>query len=117
MDKLSIQDLAVTMLIGAYDWEQTTPQTLYIDLTFCTDASKIAKTDHLSDAIDYDKMAKTIQDFSLKHHFQLIETYADRLAQFLLSSFQLTWISLTLNKPDALTHAKNVKISVERFNK
>lgn len=106
--------LPLTTLIGAYDWEQTTPQTLYCDLVFGTDAIKIAKTDQLELAIDYATVVESIQHFVKNHHFQLIETLAEKLASHILAHFPTNWLQLTLHKPSALKQANDVMISIER---
>lgn len=114
MDTLSIVGIPLTTLIGVFDWEQITPQTLYCDLTFETDAAAIAKTDEIGLAINYATMTESIQHFVENHHFQLIETLADRLAAHLLTHFPTHWLRLTLHKPSALKQASDVMISIER---
>jgi dihydroneopterin aldolase len=114
MDKLSIIGLSFKTLIGTYEWEQTTPQTLYADITFQTDAHNIAQSDDLTTAINYEAMAHAVQQFAEQYHFQLIETFAQRLASYLLNQFPIATIQLTVHKPTALPDAKDVMISIER---
>jgi len=114
MDKLSITGLKFTTLIGTLDWEQHVPQTLHCDVAFQTDAATIAKSDDLNEAIDYEKMANLVQTFVENHHFQLIETLAEKLAQHVLLECDTKWVQITLHKPGALKQAKDVIITLER---
>lgn len=114
MDKLVIDHIKISTLIGAHPWEQQCPQTLYVDLIFETDAQYIARTDNLEKAIDYDKVVKQVLAFAKNNHFQLIETFADKLASELLAHFPIGWVQITLHKPGALQDAKSVAIQIAR---
>lgn len=114
IDTLSIIGIPLTTLIGVFDWEQTTAQTLYCDLTFETDTATIAKTDQIEEAINYATMTESIQHFAENHHFQLIETLANKLAAHLLTHFPTHWLRLTLHKPSALKQVSDVMVSIER---
>jgi dihydroneopterin aldolase len=114
MDKIEISDIKLNTLIGIYDWEQQTPQALLLDIALQTDAKKIAEADNIAHAIDYDKLVQHIFNFVETHHFQLIETLAEHIAQEILSHFPTPWVQLTLHKPGALTQAKDVAITIER---
>ncbi len=46
--------------------------------------------------------------------FQLIETLAHRLALLLLAEFPLAWVRVTLSKPGAIRHSRDVGVSIER---
>ncbi len=46
--------------------------------------------------------------------FQLIETLAHNLAMLLLEEFSLEWIRLSLNKPGAIRHSRDIGVSIER---
>lgn len=114
MDKLFINQLKVTTLIGVHAWEQLTPQNLLLDIAFEIDAKQVAQNDNFQEAIDYDQIIKHVLEFAEKNHFQLIETFVERLAQALLHHFPLPWIQLTLHKPGAVLQAKDVAITIER---
>lgn len=114
MDKLSIAGLKLTTLIGTLDWEQQTPQVLHCDLAFQTNAAQIARTDQITEAIDYNAITQAVQNFVEQNHFQLIETLADKLAHHILGHFPTDWVQVTLHKPGALKQAKDVIISLER---
>lgn len=114
MDKLFINQLKVTTLIGVHAWEQLSMQNLLLDIVIQIDAQQVAQADDIQQALDYDQVVKYILTFAQQNHFQLIETFAERLTQALLEHFSLPWIELTLRKPGALLQAKEVAITIER---
>jgi 7,8-dihydroneopterin aldolase/epimerase/oxygenase len=114
MDILSIEKLKVETTIGVLDWERQIKQTLYFDLQWSTDAAKLAETDAISDALDYSLISSALQKFVEESTFFLIETLAEKAAEFLFSNFHIDWLKIKLTKPGAINHAQNVSVSIER---
>lgn len=106
MDMLVIEQIKLTTLVGVHPWEQTQPQALYLDLKLQVDAHAIAKTDCLKHTIDYDSVLSHIHTFVQRHHFQLIETLAEKLANEILVCFPTPLVQLHLYKPRACKDAK-----------
>ena len=114
MDKLTLTEINLSTKIGIHAWEQQAIQVLKVDLELMIDAHLIAKTDAINAALDYDKIIDYLQTFAHEHHFQLLETFADKLAGGLLAQFNTPSLRLTVHKPAALLGAKDVSICVER---
>lgn len=113
-DRLFLEGLEVFALIGVHPFERRTPRPLRIDLEFPCDAAAAARSDRVEDAIDYDRIAAAVRDFSARHAFCLIETFAEHLAAHLLHSAGLDWIRIRLRKPGAVAGAAAVGIEIER---
>lgn len=115
MDILSIEHLKIETTIGVLDWERQIKQMLCFDLQWVIDAAKVAKTDNIADAgDDYAAVSKALQTFVEEHHFFLIETLAEKLAEFLLSAFTFGGLKLKVSKPGAISNAQNVAVTIER---
>ena len=114
MDKIFLNDLKIDTIIGIYDWERETLQTLTFDLEIDWDIRKAAASDHINDTLDYGSIAKTIVTFVENSNYQLIETLAEDVCTLLLQDFAIPKIKLTLSKPVAL-HGQNIaRIVIER---
>jgi dihydroneopterin aldolase len=98
-DTVSIRDLSVAAVIGAYDWERDVEQTLVFNVDMATDVAKAAATDQLADAVNYAAVAETIGAVVRDGRFQLIETAAERVAERLLADFGLSWLRVEVIKP------------------
>ena len=114
MDKIFLNDLHIDTIIGIYDWERETLQTLSFDLEMDWDIRKAAKSDDITDTLDYGAVATTIVKFVEASSYQLIETLAEDLAALLLNSFPIPKIKLTLSKPVALHGQNTARIVIER---
>ncbi|MFP6851466.1 MAG: dihydroneopterin aldolase [Pseudomonas sp.] len=115
MDIVFIEGLEVDTVIGAYDWERTIRQCLRLDLYLGWDNRPAAAADELDKALDYARVSQRIQAFASEAQFILVETFAERLAQLLMSEFQIPWVRLKLTKPGAVPAASGgVGVEIER---
>jgi len=117
MDKIFLNDLKVDTIIGIYDWERETLQTLGFDLEIDWDIRKSAKSDDITDTLDYGAIAQTIVSFVEASNYQLIETLAEDLCTILLKQYPIPKLKLTLSKPVALHGQNMAKIVIERSNR
>ncbi len=113
-DKIFIQNLEVETIIGIYDWEREAPRPLFLDLEIGCDISAAAITDEIDDAIDYDQLSKEITAFAANADYQLIESFAEAVAQIVLKYGGVKWVKLQLGKPGAVENAANVGVSILR---
>lgn len=115
MDTVFIEGLEVDTVIGAYDWERTIRQCLRLDLYLGWDNRAAAAGDDLLKALDYATVSQRIQAFASESQFILVETFAERLVQLLMSEFQIPWVRLKLTKPGAVPAASGgVGVEIER---
>ncbi|MCL6308975.1 dihydroneopterin aldolase [Pseudomonas syringae] len=114
MDRVFIEGLEVDTVIGAYDWERCIRQCLRLDLSFAWDNRPAAAGDDLSKALDYASVSTRIQAFAEQAQFQLVETFAERLAEVLMGEFNIPWLRLKLTKPGAVAAAAGVGVEIER---
>ncbi|MFA5529066.1 MAG: dihydroneopterin aldolase [Thiohalomonadaceae bacterium] len=113
-DIIYLTDLQVETVIGIYDWERRIRQTVSIDLEMAADIRRAAATDSIEDTLNYKAVAKRIIAFVEGSEFQLVETLAERIAQIVLTEFQVPWVRLRLNKRGAVRFAKDVGVVIER---
>jgi len=114
MDIVYIRDLRIETIIGIYDWERETRQTVSLDLEMGTDISKAAQSDNIEDTLDYKSVAKRLIQFVGDSEFQLVETMAERIADIVLNEFNVPWMKLRLSKPGAVTGSQDVGVIIER---
>ncbi len=114
MDIVFIEDLAVETVIGIYDWERKIRQKVVFNIEMGTDIKPAATTDTIDEALDYKAVAKRVISFVEQSDFQLVETMAERVAEIILTEFDVRWLSLKLSKPGAVRGSKAVGVKIER---
>ena len=114
MDTVFIESLEVDTVIGAYDWERTIRQNLLVDLQMGWDNRICAADDALHLALDYAAVSERINKFAQVSSFELVETFAERLAVLLMAEFNIPWLRLKITKPGAVATARGVGVEIER---
>ena len=114
MDMVYIKGLKTDAVIGVYDWERGIRQTLVLDLELASDNRAAAATDGIAEAVDYDAISKRILAYVQASEFELIETLAERVAEIILTEFNIPWLCLKLGKPGAVAEADDVGVIIER---
>jgi dihydroneopterin aldolase len=114
MDLVFIEDLRIDTVIGIYDWERRTRQTIALDVEMGFDNRKPAASDAIEDTLDYKAVSKRLIAFVEGSSFQLVETLAERCAALILEEFGVPWIRLKLSKPGAVRGARAVGVVIER---
>ena len=101
-----LKGLRLDCIIGIYDHERQTPQTVIMDIDLDYDFAAAAGSDAIGDAVDYAAVAESVTEFVRRRAFQLIETMAEETAAMLLA--QLTpvqTVRLEIRKPAAVPSA------------
>jgi dihydroneopterin aldolase len=113
-DRITLHALKTDCIIGFIDWERRVRQAVVLDLEFPCDCARAAQSDDVADTVDYKRVAKRVLAFVEASEFHLIETLAQRVAEIMLTEFSLAWVRVTINKPGAIRHSRDVGVSIER---
>jgi dihydroneopterin aldolase len=113
-DRIFLRGLRTDCIIGFIDWERQLRQTVELDLEFPCDCTRAAVSDAVADTIDYKRVAKRVLQYVEVSEFRLLETLVHRLALLLLEEFQFGWIRVSINKPGAIRHSRDVGVSIFR---
>lgn len=114
MDKVFIKGLHIQTTIGFFQWEKEIKQTLVIDVAMGWNTAAAAINDELAKTLDYAEISTAIEKFANENPVDLLETLAERLAAFLMSSYHIPWLQLKIGKPGAVHNADTVGVEIER---
>jgi 7,8-dihydroneopterin aldolase/epimerase/oxygenase len=114
MDIIFLGGLEINTIIGIYDWERETKQTVVLDIEMAFDIQKAAETDDIQHALDYKTVSKRIISFVEASQFLLVEKLISEIAAIIRNEFNVPWVKITLNKKGAIRGASDVGIIIER---
>jgi len=114
MDIVFLGGLEIETIIGIYDWERETKQTVVLDIEMAFDIQKAAETDDIQFALDYKIVSKRIISFVETSQFLLVERLISEIASIIRIEFNVPWVKITLNKKGAIRGASDVGIIIER---
>ncbi|RWU11775.1 dihydroneopterin aldolase [Pseudidiomarina gelatinasegens] len=114
MDKVFIESLVVDAYIGVYDWEHEQTQPLVLDLEMDWDNQAAARSEKLSDALDYDALSKAVTALIQSRPRALIETVAEEVAALVLTEFKCPRVRVKVGKPQAVANARQTAVEIVR---
>ena len=114
MDKIFLTALSTEAVIGIFDWEREIRQRIDIDLEMSLDLAIAAQSDSIDDTLNYKAVAKRVLAFVGESRFQLVETLAERVAGLVLAEFPVAKVRVTVHKPGAIRHSRDVGVIIER---
>lgn len=117
MDIIYLHDLKIDCVIGIWEWERRTTQTIVFDIDMAMDVRRAAASDRIEDTVNYKAVAKRLISFVNASEFQLVETLAEKTAEIIVTEFNVSWVRVRLNKKGAIRGAADVGVIIERGSK
>jgi len=117
MDLIFIEGFTGQTVIGIHDSELHLPQPVVIDLVAGLPRARACDTDRIADTIDYSVVRERLQRLLAEHRLQLLEAFAEAVADILIGEFGAHWVRVKVVKPRKFddVHAVGVQIERERL--
>ncbi|MBO9706738.1 MAG: dihydroneopterin aldolase [Caulobacter sp.] len=108
--KVFVRGIKVDAWIGVYDHEHGRQQPLVIDVELDVAASHC---EQLGDTVNYETVLQAAQAIAAEGHIDLVETFAERLAQASFADSRVTRARVRVEKPLALApHAAAAGVEI-----
>ena len=114
MDLIFIEGFTGETVIGIHDSELHRPQPLVIDLHAGLPRSRACDTDRIVDTIDYGVVRERLQRLLQEHRLQLLEAFAEAIADILIGEFRASWVRVKVVKPRKFDDVQAVGVQIER---
>lgn len=99
MDIIKLSNIVFYAHHGYYEAERELGQRFEMDIEVDCDLGPASKTDELEDTIDYRKVYLLAKDTFENYKFKLLETVAEKIAQQILDSFNVSAVLIRVRKP------------------
>ena len=114
MDVIFIEGFTGQTVIGIHDSELHRPQAIVIDLHAGVPRAQACSTDRIGDTIDYSVVAERLRRLMREHKLQLLEAFAETVADILLTEFGARWVRVKVVKPKKFDDVDAVGVLIER---
>ena len=114
MNKIFVHDLRVQTRIGVYAWERDLAQTLRLDVELGLPSDRVFATGDFADAIDYAAVVKRLQVFAADHPHQMLERFAQAVADIVLGEFAASWVKVRVAKLAPIAGVRVLGVEIER---
>ncbi len=113
--RIFLRDLEVLVSIGIHDFEKQARQRIIVNVDlYVPFAVSAAKTDSISDVVDYDFIRDVVARCIGKKHIALQETLCDGIVDTLLAHPKVVAARVSTEKPDVYPDCQAVGIEVFR---
>ncbi|MCL2075206.1 MAG: dihydroneopterin aldolase [Betaproteobacteria bacterium] len=113
VDTIVIDELNLDAKVGIYPREIAFPQRVSLNLEVGI-SSAAARSDDISDTIEYAQLIVRLREALSDRHFALLEALAGFVADLILEEFSALKVRVSVAKPGVIREAKRVAVVIER---
>jgi dihydroneopterin aldolase/2-amino-4-hydroxy-6-hydroxymethyldihydropteridine diphosphokinase len=115
-DRIDINGLTVTTVVGALPHEREIAQPLRIDLSLHVDLRDSGRSDELGDTVHYGLVTEQVADVVRENKDVLLERLADRIAEVVVGFDRVESVDVTVTKlrPPIGEHIETTAVHVSR---
>jgi 7,8-dihydroneopterin aldolase/epimerase/oxygenase len=114
LDVIFIEGLVGRTVIGIHAQELHETQPLVIDLYAGVPRARACDTDRIHDTIDYSVVRERLHRLLAEHRVQLLEAFAEAVADILIGEFGASWVRVKVVKPRKFDDVAAVGVQIER---
>jgi dihydroneopterin aldolase len=114
LDVIFIEGFVGRTVIGIHDGELHEPQPVGIDLHIGVERARACDTDRIGDTIDYSVVHARLHRLLREHRVQLLEAFAETIADILIHEFGARWVRVKVTKPRKFDDVVAVGVQIER---
>ena len=111
--RIFVRGLLIQASIGVHPHEHEQTQPVIIDIELDMGDMVLPRSDRLHETLDYGLVAQKAEEIALEAHVQLVETLAERIADWALETDErVRRVAVSIAKPQALLKADNAGVEI-----
>jgi dihydroneopterin aldolase len=114
LDVIFIEGFTGETVIGIHDSELHRPQPVVIDVHAGVPRVLACSSDRIGDTIDYSVVHERLRRLLREHRLQLLEAFAQSIAELLIDDFGAAWVRVKVVKPKKFDDVAAVGVVIER---
>ena len=114
LDYIFIRDLVVKMSAGIYEHEKQAKQRVIINIDLEVKSNITKNLNSISDVVSYEDITNEVINTANSKHYDLLEVFAEDIAQTCLAEEQVISARIRVEKPDIIENTKSVGVEIIR---
>ena len=114
LDLIFIEGFVGETVIGIHETELHRAQPVVIDVHAGLPRARACDTDRIADTIDYGVVCERLRRLLVEHRLQLLEAFAETVADILIGEFGASWVRVKVVKPKKFNDVTAVGVQIER---
>ena len=112
--RVFVRDLVIACSIGVHGHERRASQRVRINVDLDVGAPAGDAGDSLANAVDYERVVDGVRAIAGGGHINLVETLAERIADFCLADARVLAVRVRVEKIDVFPDAASVGVEIVR---
>ena len=109
-----VRDLLLDGSIGIYDHEKENEQNIRINIDLCVKEETAPLNDDYKNIVCYEKVVTGIKNIVNSGHVELVETLAEKIADFNMMDPRIVSVRVRVEKLEAIENTTSVGVEIER---
>jgi dihydroneopterin aldolase len=112
--RVFVRDLEIVASVGLLEREKRYDQRILVSTELFVRDEYDGTSDRLGDVLDYGKVIDGMTHIIQREHVNLIETLAERIAEFCLTDPRVEMVRVRIEKPEIIENCRSVGVEIER---
>lgn len=112
--KIFVKGLELDMFIGVLDAEKEAKQRVMVSVELTVEPNTNWHADNITDVVSYADVIERIQIIAEHGHVGLVETFAEMIIEACFDDASVSAVQVSVEKPDIISNAKGVGVSILR---
>lgn len=113
-DSIIIKNLSLSMSLGIYEPEKINTQPVLVNIIIEVLTNRDRKLQEIGDVLSYEDIVKNVKALSASKHFDLVEQFAEEIADLCLSHNAAKSCSVSIIKTQILPETSGVGVKIKR---
>jgi len=109
-----VRDLMIKGSIGVYDHEKIDKQQIRVNIDLSVKEEDVPLGDKYENVVCYEKVVIGIKSIVASGHIELVETLAEKIANFNMIDKRIVSVRVRVEKLDAIENTTSVGVEIER---
>ncbi|MFQ5416322.1 MAG: dihydroneopterin aldolase [Myxococcota bacterium] len=101
-DIILLEGIQIPAALGVTAAERRMRRPVTLDLQVVRDLESAGRSDQIRQTIHYERIFEVVEDVAGNHEHRLVESLGERIAEALLSKFDIEAVTVTVRKPQPI---------------
>ena len=98
-DIILLEGIQIPAALGVTAAERHMRRPVTLDLEVARDLRPAGRTDQIRQTVHYERIFEVVEDVAANHEHRLVESLGERIAEAILSKFEVESVVVTVRKP------------------
>ena len=106
-DIILLEGIQIPAALGVTAAERRMRRPVTLDLEVARDLRPAGRSDQIRQTVHYERIFEVVEDVAANHEHRLVESLGERIAEAILSKFEVESVMVTVRKPKPIAGVLN----------